>query len=58
MTRVFCNDAVERIEAKRKNTLAGMSEGDELDAAGCVTTVYEVAADEHDRRNDSGSRTI
>jgi alkylation response protein AidB-like acyl-CoA dehydrogenase len=30
MTRVFCNDAVERIEAKAKNTLAGMTEGDEL----------------------------
>jgi alkylation response protein AidB-like acyl-CoA dehydrogenase len=30
MTRVFCNDAVQRIEAKAKNTLAGMSEGDEL----------------------------
>lgn len=30
MTRVFCNDAVGRIEAKAKNTLAGMSEGDEL----------------------------
>jgi alkylation response protein AidB-like acyl-CoA dehydrogenase len=30
MTRVFCNDAVERIEASAKNTLAGMSEGDEL----------------------------
>lgn len=30
MTRVFCNDAVERIEARAKNTLAGMSEGDEL----------------------------
>jgi alkylation response protein AidB-like acyl-CoA dehydrogenase len=30
MTRVFCNDAVERIEAKAKNTLSGMSEGDEL----------------------------
>ncbi len=30
MTRVFCNDAVERIEAQAKNTLAGMSEGDEL----------------------------
>src|SRR5258707_13859506 len=29
MTRVFCNDAVERIEARAKNTLAGMSEGDE-----------------------------
>jgi len=30
MTRVFCNDAVGRIEARAKNTLAGMSEGDEL----------------------------
>ena len=30
MTRVFCNDAVERIEAQAKNTLAAMSEGDEL----------------------------
>ncbi len=30
MTRVFCNDAVERIEARAKNTLAGMVEGDEL----------------------------
>ncbi|HEV8430730.1 MAG TPA: acyl-CoA dehydrogenase family protein [Pyrinomonadaceae bacterium] len=30
MTRVFCNDAVGRIEAKAKNTLSGMSEGDEL----------------------------
>jgi len=30
MTRVFCNDAVQRIEAKAKHTLAGMSEGDEL----------------------------
>ncbi|HUS13346.1 MAG TPA: acyl-CoA dehydrogenase family protein [Pyrinomonadaceae bacterium] len=30
MTRVFCNDAVERIEARAKNTLAGMTEGDEL----------------------------
>ncbi|MDQ1638194.1 MAG: hypothetical protein QOF62_1533 [Pyrinomonadaceae bacterium] len=30
MTRVFCNDAVARIEARAKNTLAGMSEGDEL----------------------------
>jgi len=30
MTRVFCNDAVLRIESKAKNTLAGMSEGDEL----------------------------
>ncbi len=30
MTRVFCNDAIGRIEASAKNTLAGMSEGDEL----------------------------
>jgi alkylation response protein AidB-like acyl-CoA dehydrogenase len=30
MTRVFCNDAVERIEAEAKNTLAAMAEGDEL----------------------------
>ena len=30
MTQVFCNDAVERIEANAKNTLAAMSEGDEL----------------------------
>jgi hypothetical protein len=30
MTRVFCNDAVGRIEARAKHTLAGMSEGDEL----------------------------
>src|SRR5207244_1353362 len=30
MTRVFCNDAIERIEARAKNTLAGMADGDEL----------------------------
>ncbi|MFN2532342.1 MAG: acyl-CoA dehydrogenase family protein [Pyrinomonadaceae bacterium] len=30
ITRVFCNDAVERIETRAKNTLAGMAEGDEL----------------------------
>ena len=30
MTRVFCNDAVERIDAHAKNTLGAMSEGDEL----------------------------
>jgi len=30
MTRVFCNDALERIEGTAKNTLAGMAEGDEL----------------------------
>src|SRR5258705_10719558 len=27
MTRVFCNDAVARIERRAKNTLAGLSEG-------------------------------
>src|SRR5204863_6673234 len=30
MTRVFCNDAVGRIEARAKTTMTGMSEGDEL----------------------------
>ena len=30
MTRVFCNDAVGRIESHAKSTLAGMAEGDEL----------------------------
>ncbi|HVF50097.1 MAG TPA: acyl-CoA dehydrogenase family protein [Pyrinomonadaceae bacterium] len=30
IVRVFCNDAIERIEANAKNTLAAMSEGDEL----------------------------
>jgi alkylation response protein AidB-like acyl-CoA dehydrogenase len=30
MVRVFCNDAVERVEAEAKNTLASVSEGDEL----------------------------
>ena len=30
MVRVFCNDAVERIEAQAKNTLAATVEGDEL----------------------------
>jgi alkylation response protein AidB-like acyl-CoA dehydrogenase len=30
MTRVFCNDAVGRIEGHAKNTLAAMAEGDEL----------------------------
>lgn len=30
MTRVFCNDAVERVELHAKNTLAAMAEGDEL----------------------------
>jgi alkylation response protein AidB-like acyl-CoA dehydrogenase len=32
MTRVFCNDAVERIDASAKNTLAAMNEGDDLRA--------------------------
>jgi alkylation response protein AidB-like acyl-CoA dehydrogenase len=30
MACVFCNDAIERIETSAKNTLAAMSEGDEL----------------------------
>ncbi|MGH9941553.1 MAG: acyl-CoA dehydrogenase family protein [Pyrinomonadaceae bacterium] len=30
MVSVFCNDAVERVEANAKNTLAAMAEGDEL----------------------------
>jgi len=30
MVRVFCNDAVERVEAQAKNTLAATVEGDEL----------------------------
>ncbi len=30
MTRVFCNDAVARIDVHAKNTLAAMAEGDEL----------------------------
>src|SRR5215204_651511 len=30
MVRVFCNDAVERVEAEAKNTLAAITEGDEL----------------------------
>ncbi len=29
MASVFCNDAMQRIEAKAKNTIAAMSEGDE-----------------------------
>jgi len=29
MAQVFCNDAIQRIEAKAKNTIAAMSEGDE-----------------------------
>jgi alkylation response protein AidB-like acyl-CoA dehydrogenase len=30
MAEVFCNDAIQRIEATAKNTLAGFAEGDEL----------------------------
>jgi alkylation response protein AidB-like acyl-CoA dehydrogenase len=30
MVRVFCNDAVERVEAEAKNTLAAVADGDEL----------------------------
>jgi len=30
IVQVFCNDAIQRIEAKAKNTIAAMSEGDEL----------------------------
>ena len=30
MVRVFCNDAVERVEAEARNTLAAVSDGDEL----------------------------
>ncbi|MBV9927624.1 MAG: acyl-CoA dehydrogenase family protein [Acidobacteria bacterium] len=30
IVRVFCNDAVERVEAEAKNTLAAVAEGDEL----------------------------
>src|SRR3990172_8285300 len=30
MTKVFCNDAMERIEINARNTLAAMAEGDEL----------------------------
>ena len=29
MAQVFCNDAIQRIEASAKNTIAGMLEGDE-----------------------------
>ncbi|MBA2494351.1 MAG: acyl-CoA dehydrogenase, partial [Acidobacteria bacterium] len=30
MAGVFCNDAIQRIEAKAKNTIAAMSEGDDM----------------------------
>jgi hypothetical protein len=30
MVRTFCNDAVERVEAEAKNTLAAVAEGDDL----------------------------
>ncbi len=29
MAQVFCNDAIQKIEAYAKNTIAGMLEGDE-----------------------------
>ncbi|MBC7797667.1 MAG: acyl-CoA dehydrogenase, partial [Pyrinomonadaceae bacterium] len=29
MVQVFCNDAIQRVETKAKNTIAAMSEGDE-----------------------------
>ena len=30
MAQVFCNDAIQRVEMKAKNTIAAMSEGDEM----------------------------
>jgi alkylation response protein AidB-like acyl-CoA dehydrogenase len=30
MAQVFCNDAIQRVEAKAKNTIAAMAEGDEM----------------------------
>jgi alkylation response protein AidB-like acyl-CoA dehydrogenase len=30
MAQIFCNDAIQRVEAKAKNTIAAMSEGDEM----------------------------
>jgi hypothetical protein len=30
MAAVFCNDAIQRIESKAKNTLAAIAEGDEM----------------------------
>ena len=30
MASVYCNDAIQRVEAKAKNTIAAMSEGDEM----------------------------
>ncbi len=30
MAQVFCNDAIQRIEMKAKNTIAAMAEGDEV----------------------------
>jgi len=32
MTRVFCSDAIQRIEATVKNTLSAMADGDQLDS--------------------------
>jgi hypothetical protein len=30
MAGVFCNDAIQRVEMKARNTIAAMSEGDEM----------------------------
>ena len=30
MARVYCNDAIQRVEAKAKNTVAAMAEGDDM----------------------------
>jgi len=30
MAAVFCNDAIQRVEMKARNTIAAMSEGDEM----------------------------
>jgi len=30
MTQVFCNDAIQRVEMKARNTLAAIAEGDEM----------------------------
>ena len=30
MARVYCNDAIQRVEARAKNTVAAMAEGDDM----------------------------
>jgi butyryl-CoA dehydrogenase len=30
MTQVFCNDAIQRVEMKARNTIAAMADGDEM----------------------------